>query len=92
MIVTRCEVSPSSHKGSPAHEPMQKVDSPFSDMRFRLSKVAFIDAPALIIKLDAPIVLRPNSVILTLDQGEIHTWELLLCLSQAAPGITSRPA
>lgn len=92
MIVTLCEVSPISPKGSPVHEPIQKLDSPFSDMTFRLSKVAFIDAPALIIELDAPIVLRPDSIILTLDQGEIHTWELLLCLRQAAPGITPRPA
>lgn len=66
---------------------MQKLDSPFCDMRFRLSKVAFIDAPALFTELDAPIVLGPHGVILTFYQGEIDTWELLPCLCQAAPGI-----
>lgn len=58
-------------------------------MRFWLSKVAFIDAPALIIEFNAPVVLRPHGVILTFYQGEINTWELLLGLCQAAPGITS---
>lgn len=70
---------------------MQKLDSPFSDMTFRLSKIAFVDANALIIELDPPIVLRPDGVVLTVYQGEVHTWELLLRLSQAAPGVTSRP-
>ena len=68
---------------------MQKLDSPLSDIVFRLSKVAFVDTSALIIVLDAPVVLRPDGVILALYQGEIHTWELLLCLSQAAPGVAS---
>ena len=70
---------------------MQKLDSSFCDMRFWLSKVPFIDASPLFIEFDTPIVLRPHGVSLTFYQGEIHTWELLLCLCQAAPGIASRP-
>lgn len=68
---------------------MQELDSPFCDMRFWLSKVPLVDAPPLFIELDAPIVLGPHDVILTFYQGEIYTWELLLCLCQAAPGIAS---
>lgn len=90
-IVALCAVGSYLQKGSPVHEPMQKLDPPLSDVIFRLSKVAFIDAPALIIELDPPIVLRPDCVILTLYQGEVHTWELLLRLGQATPGVASRP-
>ena len=59
-----------------------------SDMRLRLAKVAgaIIDAVALLVKV---IELGPHGVLRVLNQGEVHTWKLLLSLLQASPCVTS---
>ena len=66
----------------PVHEPMQKVDAPFSNVAVWLSKGAPVGSLSK---------LRPHGVLFSLYQGEIYTWKLCLGLRKAAPRITFGP-